>query len=224
MARRQRSPIQKARRAALAEAEASRPDTEDLKLDRSVQTLKVIEIKRRVIQQCSRKIPWAMVGTRVAAIPMAISVALISPIGIFIFGAVFSGALSQLVGPLGAMTKRSSTRQELPALIDTLQSEVKALSNARICVFGVLPSTKKGLVTGPSMHRLDAELVGNIDADGRLPIGDYVQLGIAFARTPGDPLVFEDQSIRRLDWVSYAREKQISDADMHRAISRILTA
>lgn len=219
MSRQRRSPVQKARRAALAEVERAQPVTSDTKLERCVQVLKLIDIKRRIIGECAFRIPLAIGGLVIVGVPFAIVIVMGSLIGTFIVGSIWSAVLSQLVGPFGAYTKRKSARQDVDVLRTELVDLVGELGEAEVFVFAVTGASKADIATKGPPRKLDRSLAMAVDADGDFPFTPYKYLGIAFMRENASEPVFSDSKIRHLDWVSFARSKGASDEVLTRFVS-----
>ncbi|MBY9066627.1 hypothetical protein K1X12_06935 [Hyphomonas sp. WL0036] len=97
----------------VAEVGAPSPPTIDKLLEDVAHELKLIDIKRRAIDQTTARLPWLYIGATILGVFLAGSVLAISPVFIFLFGALFSGVMANITGPLGALTYRRRAYREI---------------------------------------------------------------------------------------------------------------
>lgn len=115
--------------------------------DKIAHDLKIIEISRRVMGRSKRVLPFALIGVVLTGFPLLASILSVSPFGILLFGGLFSGAMSQLVGPYGSWSRLQSEPKKIEGRIDSLQEGLANFPTvASFVVFGVKSISKSKIV------------------------------------------------------------------------------
>ena len=186
--------------------------TEDQKLaiilDKIAQDLKMIELSKRNLRRAKRVLPFAIFGAVIAALPLLGSILSVAPIGILLFGAIFSAVMSQIVGPYGSLTRMKSEPEKIEERLDSLEEGVVSLQpGPKLIVFGVKSISKSKVGFSENRAILDQELLASVSKNGVFPsLAPYKYLGLAIVDKDGS-LSCSHKALDRQDWVNLARHK-----------------
>ena len=182
-------------------------------LETFLQNLKVIEIKRRSIQRASNRIPFIWVAVVITGLLLAPFILVLSPLGIFIFGAIFLATLAQLFGPTGAISRRKDARTHIQKMIAECSALLPTVMRQKpMIMFSVLSLTRKAIQVR-ELHPLDEKMFNGISSDGIFPIGKYRYLGVAFRAADGR-IDFEDPKLNIFEWSVRTRAYGVPKADI----------
>ncbi len=206
--------------AAAASAELSAEQQTNKLLERISHNLKLIDIKRGVIRTNTKRLPFLYIGLGVFGVPLAGAVMAISPIFIFLFGALFSAVAGSTFGPVGALQRRKDSFKEIERLRAAVGADVFELSDdVSPKVFGFLKATKTSLVLTDQCMDLRTMNMQDIDDRGILPFAPYKSLGMVF-RTPDGGIDLAHPAIKNQYWLIEVRLKGLSDEVIQSALDK----
>ena len=197
------------------------PEQQANKLLESIsQDLKLIDIKRGVIRINTRRLPFLYAGLGILGLPLAGAVLAISPIFIFLFGALFSAVAGNTFGPVGALERRKNGIKEIERLRAAVGAAVFELPDAvRPKVFGFLKATKADLLLTDQSIDLRTMNMQDIDDNGTLPFAPYKSLGMVFRSADGT-VDLAHPAIKNQYWLIEARLKGLSDDVVRGALQK----
>ncbi len=181
--------------------------------------LKLLDIKRVVIRQTSGRIPFLYVGLGVFGFLLAGSVLTISPLGMFLFGSLFSGVLASTFGPVGAVTERKKAYETIAKLKNSIGEKIYRLPpDIHPKVFGFRSASKTGVTLTDAAIDLKSMNLDTIDPKGVFPFAPYKLLSMVFVGADG--LVDLDHPAMKAQyWLGEARLKGLKKEQLTAAVS-----
>jgi hypothetical protein len=204
--RRFRSAINEKSRA-VAAAEAARPDY----FKQLLQDLKLLDIKRSVIQSNRRNLPWLFVGI-VPILGMLALVPLL--IAIFILGTY----LGTIFGPFGVLERLSKARADTANITNRISHTLPELGDTRkVALAGVRRVGKRGIEFCSPAVRLDGALLSRLTTDGEfIPLGKYRKLAV-IPLDEGGLLAPDFAEMKDQYWLGDARSAGLADTAIQSA-------
>ena len=166
--RRFRSAISEKSRA-VAAAEAARPDY----YKQLLQDLKLLDIKRSVIQSNRRNLPWLFVGV----VPILAILAL-APLILAVF--IVGTYLGTIFGPFGVLERLSKARADAANITSRISHTLPELGDTRkVALAGISRVGKRGVEFCSPAVRLDGALLSRLTTDGEfISLGKYRKLAV----------------------------------------------
>jgi len=182
--------------------------------------LKLIDIKRKAIRDTTARLPFYYAITGLFGFLLAGSVLAISLIFIFVFGGLFSGALANIVGPVGALTLRKRAYADIAAGKERLFPMLPRLPESYAPVLvGVAGITRSSILFTDKHKPLKGLSEPDISTAGVLDLGSYKYLAVVFRDADGT-INLKHDAMRRQYWLTEAKLKGHSDAAILGALEK----
>lgn len=153
---------------------------------------------------------------------MSLTLLSLNIIFLFIAIAAFSGAISQIYGPIGILTRRRQARVDIVSALNKaggLLPKVKA--DGVLCVFGIKALTKKGISSASPVPVTNA-LLNSVSEEGALGKGSYKYLGVALKRQDGAyDISYRD--LAKFSWIFAARNKGVALPQLTEQLNAVST-
>jgi hypothetical protein len=203
-----------------APAELTEQQRADKTLERMSQNLKLIDIKRGVIRINTKRLPFLYAGLAIFGLPLAGAVLALSPILIFLFGALFSAVAANTFGPIGAIERRKDSIKEIERLRAAVGTDLFDLpEGVNPQIFGFRRATKTELALTEQCIDLKTMQMQDIDEKGTLPFAPYKSLGMFFRAADG-AINLAHPAIKNQYWLIEARLKGLSDETILKALAQ----
>lgn len=184
--------------------------------------LKLIDIKRRMIAETTARLPWLYIATAVLGFFLLGSILSLSIFFIFIFGSLFSGALANIVGPLGALTARKRAYREVADIKERLFPKLLDLTpEVSPVLVGVSHIGKDGVRFSERKTSVAALREEDFDMRGAMAFGYYKYLAFLF-RTPAGTIDLKHPAIRQQYWLTEARRRDLGPDALSRAVAEVV--
>lgn len=184
--------------------------------------LKLLDIKRRMIAETTARLPWLYIGTAVLGVLLLGVILTANIFFIFAFGAFFSGALANIIGPLGALTARRRAYREVIDIKERLFPKLLQLTpEVSPVVVGVSHVGKDGVRFGDRKLNVAALREENFDARGAMAFGYYKYLAFLFRDATGN-IDLKHPAIRQQYWLTEARRRDLGTDALSRAVASVV--
>ncbi|MBA4226351.1 MAG: hypothetical protein C0456_06935 [Hyphomonas sp.] len=184
--------------------------------------LKLIDIKRRMIADTTARLPWLYIATAVLGFFLLGSILSLSIFFIFIFGSLFSGALANIIGPLGALTARKRAYREVADIKERLFPKLLHLTpEVSTVLVGVSHVGKDGVRFSQNKVSVTALREEDFDMRGAMAFGYYKYLAFLFRNTAGS-IDLTHPAIRQQYWLTEARRRGLGTDALSRAVAEVV--
>lgn len=194
----------------------------DVLLENISHELKLMDIKRQAVRDQSARLPWVYMAAAIFGLFFLFSLLSISLLWIFVSGALLSGAIAGITGPLGAKTLRKQAwddirqiKQRLLPMVADLPAEINPV------LFGVKKiSRKDGIQLSAVRVPLKGVRENSFNENGYINLGYYEQLGLLFRGDDGK-VNLAHPAISRQYWLMEARQKMLPEEAIQASLSTL---
>lgn len=175
-----------------------------------------------MIADTTARLPWLYIATAVLGFFLLGSILSVSIFFIFIFGSLFSGALANIIGPLGALTARKRAYREVADIKERLFPKLLHLTpEVSPVLVGVSYAGKDGVRFSQNKVSVTALREEDFDMRGAMAFGYYKYLAFLFRNTAGS-IDLTPPAIRQQYWLTEARRRGLGTDALSRAVAEVV--